>query len=28
MVYSTPAYANGRLVIGSHDGFVYCFEQA
>jgi outer membrane protein assembly factor BamB len=28
LVFSTPAYANGRLVIGSHDGFVYCFEQA
>lgn len=28
MVFSTPSYANGCLVIGSHDGFVYCFEQA
>jgi outer membrane protein assembly factor BamB len=28
LVFSTPAYANGRLVIGCHDGFVYCFEQA
>lgn len=26
-VCSTPAYANGRLVIGSHDGYVYCFEE-
>ena len=28
LVYSTPAYAYGRLVIGSHDGYVYCFEKA
>jgi outer membrane protein assembly factor BamB len=27
LVYSTPAYANGRLVIGCHDGYVYCFEN-
>jgi outer membrane protein assembly factor BamB len=27
LVYSTPAYAHGRLVIGSHDGYVYCFEE-
>jgi outer membrane protein assembly factor BamB len=28
IISSTPAYANGCLVIGSHDGLVYCFEQA
>jgi outer membrane protein assembly factor BamB len=27
LVYSTPAYAYGRLVIGCHDGYVYCFEE-
>jgi outer membrane protein assembly factor BamB len=27
LVFSTPAYAHGRLVIGSHDGYVYCFEE-
>lgn len=24
----TPAYANGHLLIGSHDGYLYCFRQA
>lgn len=28
LVFSTPAYAYGRLVIGCHDRYVYCFEQA
>jgi len=28
LVFSTPAYAYGRLVIGSHDRYVYCFEEA
>lgn len=28
MVFSTPAYADGRLVIGCHDGYVYCFAEA
>jgi outer membrane protein assembly factor BamB len=28
MVYSTPVYANGHLLIGSHDGYLYCFRQA
>ncbi len=27
LVYSTPAYANGRLVIGCHDGYIYCFDK-
>lgn len=27
MVYSSPAYANGRLVVGCQDGYVYCLEQ-
>ncbi|MBP7999691.1 MAG: PQQ-binding-like beta-propeller repeat protein [Chloroflexi bacterium] len=27
MVYSSPAYANGRLVVGCQDGHVYCLEQ-
>lgn len=28
IVFSTPAYADGRLVIGCHDGYVYCFAEA
>lgn len=28
LVYSTPSYANGHLLIGSHDGYLYCFCQA
>lgn len=28
MVYSTPAYAQGHLVIGSHDRNLYCFREA
>lgn len=28
LVFSTPAYADGRLVIACHDGYVYCFEEA
>lgn len=28
LVYSTPAYANRHLLIGSHDGYLYCFRQA
>jgi outer membrane protein assembly factor BamB len=28
MLSSTPAYANGHLVIGAHDGYLYCFRQA
>lgn len=28
LVFSTPAYADDRLVIGCHDGFVYCFAGA
>jgi outer membrane protein assembly factor BamB len=27
LVYSTPAYSKGRLVIGCHDGYMYCFEE-
>lgn len=27
MVYSSPAYVNGRLVVGCQDGHVYCLEQ-
>ena len=28
IVFSTPAVANGKLFICSHDGFLYCFEEA
>lgn len=28
MVYSTPAVASGRMLIGCHNGFLYCFEEA
>lgn len=27
LVYSTPAFADGKLLIGSHDGYLYCFER-
>jgi outer membrane protein assembly factor BamB len=27
MVYSTPSFAQGRLLIGCHDGYLYCFGQ-
>jgi len=27
LVYSTPSFSNGRLLIGSHDGYLYCFEM-
>jgi outer membrane protein assembly factor BamB len=27
LVFSTPAYANGHLLIGSHDGYLYCFTS-
>lgn len=27
-VYVTGAIASGRLLIGSHDGYLYCFEEA
>ena len=28
MVFSTPAIAFGKLLIGCHDGYLYCFEEA
>ena len=28
LVFSTPAYDSGSLLIGSHDGNVYCFSEA
>lgn len=27
LVFCTPSYANGHLLIGSHDGYLYCFRQ-
>lgn len=26
--FSTPSYANRHLLIGAHDGYLYCFRQA
>ena len=28
LVFSTPAIASGKLLIGCHDGYLYCFEEA
>ena len=28
IVFSTPAIASGKLLIGCHDGYLYCFEEA
>ncbi len=27
IVFSTPAIASGKLLIGCHDGYLYCFEE-
>jgi len=27
IIFSTPAVVQGRLLIGCHDGFLYCFEE-
>ena len=28
IIFSSPAFANSSLVIGSHDGYIYCFRSS